>query len=63
MEYSCPLSGMNICLWCCLHVHDRANPWDPYNSDKYEMVAEELGMTWEEVWARCAHCGSFRAAK
>lgn len=59
---NCPLiNGKQICLWCCLHICDIAEPLGRGDSaalhPTYEsVVAKETDRDWDEIWYTCSRC-------
>lgn len=61
----CPLfNDRQICMWCCVHIYDQADPSKVFSSDfnphYYDLISEVLKMSIEEVWRHCSGCGNQR---
>jgi len=58
--HSCPVIGKQICLWCCLHIADAADPMSRNNMlDKYPnlvKVEEISGRNFDSIWETCSRC-------
>lgn len=58
----CPLlSGRQVCLWCCLHISDIANPGKrPVASEKFpnyfNHIGDETGRDWDSIQSTCSKC-------
>jgi hypothetical protein len=59
---NCPLfGGRQICYWCCLHIHDIAEPlhrgdYSLAHPEYEAVVAKETGRDWNDVWSVCSKC-------
>ncbi len=57
----CPMLSRQICLWCCLHIHQIADPQKravaSENFPGYERVASEMARkSWDQIWEQCSRC-------
>jgi hypothetical protein len=60
---NCPLfNGRQICYWCCLHIHDIAEPLMRVDRSilhpEYAEINEEANRDWDEIWSICSKCSS-----
>jgi len=58
---TCPVLGCQICMWCCLHIRDVANPLSRnYATDhhpNYAIKVPELSeRNLDSIWETCARC-------
>ncbi len=59
---NCPLfSSRQICLWCCLHIRDIADPirrgdYSLAHPEYESLIPAETTMDWDEVWSICGKC-------
>ena len=59
----CPLVSGSICLWCCLHISNLANPMKRTqavdNAKGYSEIATiARKKDLDEVWSYCSKCSS-----
>lgn len=58
--FECPVVGKQICLWCCLHIADAADPLKRgYTLDMFPdmvKVEEESGRDLDSIWETCSRC-------
>jgi hypothetical protein len=58
--HHCPVIGKQICLWCCLHIADAAEPMKRMHTlDIYPdmMKVEEIsGRDLDSIWETCSRC-------
>ena len=59
--HTCPVVDRQICLWCCLHMYDAANPLSRNQaSDRFpEFVSktcELSGRDLDSIWETCSRC-------
>lgn len=57
----CPVVGRQICLWCCLHTHDVADPLSRnYASEMFPNLSIEIskisGRGLDSIWETCSVC-------
>jgi hypothetical protein len=65
---NCPLlGGRQICLWCCLHISDIANPltrvWAGEKNQEYLDILKLLPperADWDLMWSTCYRCSAGR---
>ena len=57
---NCPIIGKQICLWCCLHISDAANPQTRNHTlDVFPnmVVAEEVAeRSFDSMSETCSRC-------
>uniref|UniRef100_A0A6M3K5R4 Uncharacterized protein n=1 Tax=viral metagenome TaxID=1070528 RepID=A0A6M3K5R4_9ZZZZ len=57
---TCPILGKQICLWCCLHICDVADPMKRNraldNFPDLVKVEEESGRAFDSMWETCSRC-------
>jgi len=59
---NCPLfDGRQICLWCCLHIRDIADPirrgdYSLAHPDYESTVSADSRRDWDEIWSICGKC-------
>ena len=61
---TCPLIEKDICIWCCLHISDLANPRtreiaDAAQTEYSDLITnEQLSkfVDWDGVWTNCFKC-------
>jgi len=59
--FHCPVLGRQMCLWCCLHLSDLADPmkrsYAMTDFFRYADVAKELsGRDLDSIHQTCVHC-------
>jgi hypothetical protein len=56
----CPVLGKQICLWCCLHIADAADPMKRNRTldlfPNLVKIEEEAGRRFDSIWETCARC-------
>ena len=57
----CPIFDRQICMWCCLHVRDVANPLTRNHATdqhpNYAIKASELSeRSLDSIWETCSSC-------
>jgi len=60
-KLSCPIFDRQICLWCCLHIHDVADPlqrnragiFHPGYAEKAPELSER---DLDGIWETCSRC-------
>jgi hypothetical protein len=58
--FICPITGKQICLWCCLHIAGLADPktrmWSEDKHPEYTDVVNKMGKDWNQTWQICSRC-------
>jgi hypothetical protein len=59
---SCPLNSKQICLWCCLHISNQANPMTRIMSAErnpsYVDFSVVVERDWDSIWETCSKCSN-----
>jgi hypothetical protein len=58
---NCPVLSRQICLWCCLHICDAANPITRSHAVEIfprisEVVSEMSGRDLDDIFKTCGAC-------
>lgn len=59
---NCPLfAGRQICYWCCLHIHDIAEPirrgdYSVEHPEYESTIPKETSRDWDDIWSTCSKC-------
>ncbi len=56
-------NNRQICLWCCLHIIDWANPMNRAVARESHLeydkpVTTLAGREWDEIWETCSKCSN-----
>lgn len=65
--FKCPIIDKQICLWCCLHISEVADPKsrmiasESLNSvSYYENIPKQTLRDWDDMWVTCGKCRNKR---
>jgi hypothetical protein len=61
ITFMCPVIGKQICMWCCLHISDIADPMKRekayINHTKYAEIATKIsGRDLDDIFRTCSRC-------
>lgn len=59
--FKCPIIGKQICMWCCLHISEVADPKkrmsaSDFSSSYYEEIPKIATRDWDDMWVTCQKC-------
>jgi len=59
--FKCPVIDRQICMWCCLHISDVADPKTrnktlDYSSPYYDSIPKLTSRDWNSIWVTCEKC-------
>jgi len=59
--FKCPIVDRQICLWCCLHIGELADPKTRLHASEFsteydEKIPKITTRDWDDMWVTCQKC-------